>query len=382
MKKRRITFPHMGTSWIAIKSMLEALGLEVVVPPPITQRTLSLGTRYAPEFACLPLKINLGNFIEALEQGANTILMAGGWGPCRFGYYAQVQREILREVGYDFDLVVLEAPETGLLSLLRQIKELANQRSWREIVKAICLGWEKIKALDEVERWVQRLRPRVESLPAVEKVYQEALAQIAAASTRGQIEAVLQKTAVNFCSLRADWKRPVLRFGLVGEIYTVLEPFVNLDVERFLGSIGVEVVRVVYLSQWVNEHLFGGFLRVKGGVKEAVKMSSPYLNYFVGGHGRESVGGTVNFAKQGFDGVIQLGPLTCMPEIVAQSVLPLVSEKEGIPVMTLFFDEHSGEAGLISRVEAFVDLVQRRKVGKSNAKNPVKVAQSDGQSIG
>ena len=30
-------------------------------------------------------------------MGADTILMAGGCGPCRFGYYSQLHREILRD---------------------------------------------------------------------------------------------------------------------------------------------------------------------------------------------------------------------------------------------------------------------------------------------
>jgi hypothetical protein len=64
--------------------------------------------------------------------------------------------------------------------------------------------------------------------------------------------------------------------------------------------------------------------------------SRPYLNYFVGGHGRETVGCAVKFARQNFDGVIQIGPLTCMPEIVAQSVLGQVGEKEGIPTFIIF----------------------------------------------
>ncbi len=50
-----------------------------------------------------------------------------------------------------------------------------------------------------------------------------------------------------------------------------------------------------------------------------------------------------------------------MPEIVAQSVLGQVGEKEGIPVMTMYFDEHAGAAGIQTRLEAFVDMLYRRK---------------------
>ena len=77
-----ITFPHMGNVHIPIKTLLKKLELDIVAPPPITQRTLELGVKHSPEFACLPLKINIGNFIEALVKGADSFIMAGGWGPC------------------------------------------------------------------------------------------------------------------------------------------------------------------------------------------------------------------------------------------------------------------------------------------------------------
>jgi predicted nucleotide-binding protein (sugar kinase/HSP70/actin superfamily) len=51
-----------------------------------------------------------------------------------------------------------------------------------------------------------------------------------------------------------------------------------------------------------------------------------------------------------------------MPEIVAQSILPAISEKEGIPCMTMWFDEQSGQAGVNTRLEAFIDMVRRQKL--------------------
>ena len=82
----KVTFPHMGELAVVLKTLLRGLGLEPVVPPPITQKTLELGVRHSPEFACFPLKLNVGNFIEAADLGADTILMAGGGGPGRLWY--------------------------------------------------------------------------------------------------------------------------------------------------------------------------------------------------------------------------------------------------------------------------------------------------------
>lgn len=90
-------------------------------------------------------------------------------------------------------------------------------------------------------------------------------------------------------------------------------------------------------------------------------MAKPYLKTLVGGHGRETVGSAIYYRNMGFDGVIQLLPLNCMPEIVAKSILNTVSKDLDFPIMTLILDEMTGEAGYLTRLEAFVDLLKRRK---------------------
>ena len=73
-----ITWPHMGSLEVVLSSIFEELGLDYMLPPPNSERTLELGARYGPEFACFPLKTTLGNFIEAIENGADTLTMVAG----------------------------------------------------------------------------------------------------------------------------------------------------------------------------------------------------------------------------------------------------------------------------------------------------------------
>jgi len=73
------------------------------------------------------------------------------------------------------------------------------------------------------------------------------------------------------------------------------------------------------------------------------------------------VGGAIDFARKGYDGVVHVMPFTCMPEIVAQGILTRVSRDLSFPILTLIFDEHTGEAGVNTRLEAFVDLLQARR---------------------
>src|SRR5574344_1860458 len=47
---------------------------EVIDPPPITAKTIELGTKYSPDFICTPFKYTLGTMIECLESGADTLI--------------------------------------------------------------------------------------------------------------------------------------------------------------------------------------------------------------------------------------------------------------------------------------------------------------------
>ena len=81
----------------------------------------------------------------------------------------------------------------------------------------------------------------------------------------------------------------------------------------------------------------------------------------IGGECIETIGDTVYAAKHGIDGIIHISPFSCMPEIVAQNILPKVSKNENIPVLSLVLDEQTGKAGYITRIEAFIDLIKRRQ---------------------
>ncbi|MDI3281038.1 MAG: CoA protein activase [Bacillota bacterium] len=360
----RVTFPHMGTLYIPVRALLERLGLEVVVPPRPTRRTLSLGVESAPEFACLPLKINLGNYREAAELGAETIIMAGGVGPCRFGYYAQVQREILRDLGYSLEMVVLEPPQGNLLQLYRALRRLLGRLRWSTIKEAVQLAWCKAVAADSLERVLQAVRAVEPSPGQADLVYRRALVKLDQAADVASVRAVAEEGRQELLRLAPADAPPPLRIALVGEIYTLLEPFSNLELERHLGRLGVQVVRQIFLTHWIQEHLVPRPWRPSGEELNPRELAFPYLRHFVGGHGLETIAHSVYFSRQRVDGVIQVAPLTCMPEIVAEAILPQVSRELDLPVLTLFFDEHSAEAGLLTRLEAFVDLVRRRKASR------------------
>ena len=73
--------------------------------------------------------------------------------------------------------------------------------------------------------------------------------------------------------------------------------------------------------------------------------------------------------KQGKDGIIHISPFTCMPEIISQNIFPSMREDCEIPILALIMDEQTGKAGYLTRLEAFVDLMRRKKRKKEAERN-------------
>ncbi|HHV78593.1 MAG TPA: CoA protein activase [Firmicutes bacterium] len=357
---RKVTFPHMGVSVHPLTVLLQELGNEVIVPAEPTAGTLNLGTKYAPEFACLPLKITLGTYLEGLKRGADTIVTSGGVGPCRAGYYSSLQKRILESLGYSFDMIVFEPPRSHFRQTVTNIKQLnAARLSIASLGYLVYRVWLELLALDRLEAKLHQVRAREIETGEAEKRYREGVAAIQSATSPRAIKEA-GKEALRFLEATPQMDRPeIVKVGIVGEIYVLLEPAANLYIERILGELHAEVRRSMSVTGWTMDNAV-----VEGGGFDVKKAAALYLPEMVGGHGQDSVGHTILYAKEGVDGVIQLAPFTCIPEIVAKGILPKVSEDYGIPVLSIFLDEQTGQAGLRTRLEAFVDMLRTKKLRK------------------
>ena len=362
--ERVITIPRMGTLQLMLEDMFARLDVKYIMPPPSTAKTIEIGVRHSPEFSCLPLKVTLGNFIEAIEAGADTCLMAGGCGPCRFGYYAQVQKEITKDLGYDVDWIVLEPPKKGFISFLRTFKKIAPHLSIRFIWRQALTSFEKARQYDSLEKRLLHNRAYELEVGASEKAYTEAVDILRPAVSKEEI-AELAEVALKHMdeSVAMDKTKDVLKVGIVGEFFMLLEPMVNFDIEKWLGERGVMVDRAVYTTDWIAPSLAN---QVGGLSKEEVsKYADKYLSHTVGGDGQQTIAHTVLYVEEGYDGIVHLMPFTCMPETIAKSILPKVSKDLNIPLLTLVVDEQTGKAGFITRLEAMLDMMWARRAAKA-----------------
>ena len=366
----RVSIPLLGNLHIALRPLFERLGVDYIIPPPNSRKTMSLGARYGPEGLCIPFKLTLGNMIEAAEMGADTMVQVGGYGTCRLGYYAKVQEQVLRELGYDFEMVLLGVSERKLVGFLQTIKKLAGNAPWRKIIPAFRFGLCKLHTLDRVERLAQKNRPLEAEPGVVNRLYRQAVTDIDNADGVGTLHKIEAAYSAGIDELKKREHFSPLIVGITGEFYVVLEPFSNHDVEQELGLMGVEVRRKTFISDWTK---FSWFLNPLG-VNENERIhraALPYLKRDIGGDGWETVGEKVLHAGT-YDGIVHLAPFTCMPEIIAQNIMP--STREHIPVMTVICDEQLAKPGVQTRLEAFVDLLRWRRNNNGRISESEKVS--------
>jgi predicted nucleotide-binding protein (sugar kinase/HSP70/actin superfamily) len=360
----RVGIPHFGNVYIPVRAMARRLGAtdkDLIIPPPTSQRTLNLGVKYSPAEACLPYKLTLGNLIEACELGADTLVQARGTGICRLGYYAKNQEQILHDLGYNAHFLSIDVSHHKFKSILQLIKGMCNNAPWPKIISAFLFGIGKLFALDKIEKVVQRIRAVELEKGSANRIYREAIKAIDEAAEGKEVKKITKEYIDKLNRVPKDPKADPVKVGIVGEIYVVIEPLANMDLEVELGKLGVEVERTMTLSRWVKYSLFLNPLGIDEW-KEVHKVAMPYLKRDVGGDGWESVGEKVLYARNGCDGVIHVAPFTCMPEIVAQNIMP--STKEDIPVLAILCDEQLAKPGMITRLEAFVDLLKFRRKRK------------------
>jgi predicted nucleotide-binding protein (sugar kinase/HSP70/actin superfamily) len=364
----RVGFPHFGNVYIPIKAMARRLGApdgKVIIPPPITQCTLDLGVKYSPQEACLPYKLTLGSLIEACELGADTLIQARGTGICRLGYYAKGQEQMLQDLGYNAHFLTLDVSHNKFMSIIRLIQGMSDNTPWREIISAFFFSIGKLSALDRVEKVVQKVQAVEVEKGTASRIYREAVNAVDEATDSKEIKKITKEYIHKLTQVPKDTTAKPLKVGIVGEIYVVIEPFANMDIEVELGKLGIEVERTLTLSRWVKYSLFLNYLGVDEW-KEVHKLAGPYVDHDIGGDGWESVGEKVLYDHEGFDGVIHLAPFTCMPEIVAENIMS--STKEDIPVLAITCDEQQSKQGMLTRLEAFVDLIGFRRRRKEHGR--------------
>lgn len=349
-----ITFPHLGPYYVPINYLVTNLTkTKVIIPPPITKKTINLGSKYSPDYVCVPFKYNLGNFIEAIEQGANIILQAGGG--CRYGYYAELQEQILRDLDYDFEFINFIENNHVSIKKIYKFSKMINPKL--NIFKFAYHGLNTILMLifmDKLSNY-KRQRSGFENVKGSYKNAEKEL--IKELKDLNQNPFKLIKTYFTYKqkykNIKITKPKDCLKIGIVGELYSIMEPFSSSNIEEKLCSFGIEIHRFTTLTYLLFQKKYN--------IKRLLRKGKKYLKYHLGADATESVVYTLELAKKNYDGIVHIKSFGCTPELNAMTILEKISNEYDIPILYFSFDSQDSEVAIDTRIEAFYDMLVQKQ---------------------
>ena len=143
-------------------------------------------------------------------------------------------------------------------------------------------------------------------------------------------------------------RKAPLRVAFIGHPYNLFDTDINKDLLTLTKRLGMEIMTSDCLSE-----------------KEIDREVSDLSKEIYWSSGREIVGSLFHFLSGGVDGVVLLTSFKCGIDALLQEFVKRRLKVRGgssIPLLILSFDEHTGREGLTTRLEAFRDVMEERKV--------------------
>lgn len=425
-------WPNMGVGIdLILKETWHQLGLNEFLYPPkaVNEETIVKGD-YEYTEACSPFVLYLGSLRDTierliidLEQEADgkqveprriIILMAGGKGPCTFGWYAIAgQKTLIDEYqsqldkfGHTIEMIAIDNQGRNLLSFLQELADVANNNNLLKVIQLIKIienpkeskykktkaelylikllknivwpGWKKLFAFEEIQNKALIVRAHELVRGSTTRKLKELINQLDLAHTLVEIEDVKSKAIRDLEKIEGDnIIRP--KVVIVGEIYVSLTSFANRGtVDNLLGSLGIEAIEGMRLSHFILGAFKGlkysflhnqpfmksifdkleakGLYSKDGWVREP--SAKPFLEHEIGGDGQPTIArARHHIEKDGVDGILHIYPFKCMPEGIAKDALIEMSLLYGIKSLHLSFSKETDIERLKTELGTFATLL-------------------------
>ncbi len=351
--KKILSFPHMGNYYVPVKFLFKHIfSMEIMSAPQITKKTIELGTKYSPDFVCTPFKYTLGNFIESLDKGANILVQAGGG--CRYGYYGELQEQILKDLGYDFEFInFVSAGRINLKKIKKEIKKIDEKFNTIKALYYFFITSKMIKYMDKIDNIIRKNIGFEVEKDSFIKLNNKMLKDFGKVKSFHQLRKKYKFYLKEFNKIPINKPADCLRVGIIGELYTVMEPFSNYYLEKELASYNIEIKR------YTNVHYLV-FEKAKK-VKKYLKYAGEYIKYRMGADAHDNIGRCKYLCTHGYDGIIHIKSSFCTPEIGAMPILNKICKQYDVPIIYFSFDSNTSEVGIKTRIEAFYDMIEMRR---------------------
>jgi len=281
------------------RSFFEELGLEVVVSPNTNKAILDMGINSSIDESCTSAKVYMGH-VEWLIGKCDFIFVP------RIAIYENGDATCTKFYGI-FDIVRATFPHAKLVHINIDYDE--GQTEWKAYKK---LGQE------------------LGANPAlVKKAYENASAALR------EYEKELQSAQ------EAAFQSEKIKVLIVAHPYNIYDKLIGEPIVRALEELGASVL---YADIPDSNQMCK---------KSKALSSSMYWRY------NKHLAGSVEHYKDSIDGIIFMTTFPCGPDSLA---IELIQRKiKNIPMTNLVIDSNFGEAGLHTRIESFIDILEARR---------------------
>lgn len=386
-KPKTVYMPYMCDHVYVLGAALEAHNIPVEVLLPPDDETLAIGLDLCKGRECLPCFTSTGDIIRRARQpdfdpAQSVLLMPTTAGPCRFGQYTALQRDILDRQG----LTEMEIISPNAANSYQGFGD--NPNHLRVLV------WQGVVAVDLLQKLLHEYRPYTVNLGQTDQIYQQCLDRVVTAVREGGGKALVEAmkgVASQFETVPIDRNQPRPVIGIVGEIYLRFNPYSNQDIIRQVESAGGEVLITsmmewFYFTNWgvkTFTRFFGMYLdwfkislvdlyqqRLEhkllkpvghllkhpreSPITQLMNYIQPYYEPVLGTEAVLSMGKAIDFARNGLCGILNIMPFSCMPGIIAAGMAPrLRADLDNIPWLDVIYDAQEG-TNINTRLEAFM----------------------------
>jgi predicted nucleotide-binding protein (sugar kinase/HSP70/actin superfamily) len=273
--------------------------------------------------------------------------------------------------------------------------------------------WVSIAGIDLLHKLILRTRPLAGDARQAQKVYDQSVRRwVQAVEGRlgfSAMRRLMESIAEDFAAIKLDCRARKPMIGIVGEIYVRSHPFANSDIIARLEALGA-VCDLASLAEWIYytnftrtlsagrrgeyrnwfTNVFQNFMQhriekalaepldkmlgklgllgrfgkaglAEGPISHVIELAEPYIHHSFEGEAILSVGKIIEYHHQGFGGVVNAMPFTCMPStIVSTQTRRISADCDNMPILNLSFDGQE-DSTLTTRLEAFVEQVRQRQ---------------------
>ena len=397
-RTKKIYIPYMCDHSFAVAAAFQACGVDADVFPESDEETLHWGRKLTSGKECYPCILTTGDMVKLVkdphfDHSRAAFFMPSGNGPCRFGQYHRFHRLVLDDLGFHHVPIYSPNQDETLYSDLG----IMGSRFTR-------LGWQGIVAVDLLMKKMLETRPYEKERGKTDQVYQASLKRVCEAILKGDdLEQALQKSIEDFNQVEVDGLGTKPLIGIVGEIFVRLNRFANENVIRKIEQFGGEAW-IAPLTEWIlyvntiakkrslKNRSFSNLLKVfltdyyqkkdehhlekpfKGQLKHfgepptrsIFRNAKPYIDSSFEGETILSVGKTIDFAKRGASGVVNIMPFTCMPGTIVSTLLKRYQEENNnLPILNMAYDGQE-QTNTLTRLEAFMFQAKEFQSRKNN----------------